>query len=148
MNHPEESALEYQPKVISPFVHLHPGEEMKSLLVVQAWARPFRMPNRMEATLVPQEWHSANNSSWTVGHNISSFFKNCAWKTSRVWFSYQLHFLNKGPEASGETQAVLIHLNQPSPCSYFLPRRPELLPWETDILRLNSLNSCMSYSLK
>lgn len=63
MNHPEESALEYQPKVISPFVHSHPGEEMKSLLVVQAWAKPFGMPKRMGVTLVPQEWHSANNIS-------------------------------------------------------------------------------------
>lgn len=61
MNHPEESALEYQPKVISPFVHSYPGEEIKGLLVVQAWARPFGMPNRMRVTLVPQEWPSANN---------------------------------------------------------------------------------------
>lgn len=106
MNHPEESALEYQPKVISPFVHSYLGEETKGLLVVQAWARPFKMPNRMGVTLIPQEGHRANNVSWPVGHNINSFFKNCAWKTSRVWFSCQLHFLNKGPEVSGEAQAV------------------------------------------
>lgn len=139
--------MEYQPKVISPFVHSCPGKERKSLLLVPAWARPLGMPNRMEVTLLPQERHSANNILWTVG--TTSMLSSRTAHQTQVWFgSYASYtFLTRAQRQVGNSS----HFDSSeSAFSMFIlsSKTPGISALETHILRLSNLNSHVSYSLR